>query len=148
MSSAHFFSGDFPRSRKSNSTRHTVTLTAAPSFRTSATTLWAAWNSVTWCTTYAAEVLQQSRDANEYAFALGALAGYASDIAGHPAVNQAVSIQYPKLRAKFGNSVSYAQDHTALENGVWIRHGCRLPIMETGALPLPELGVIGRSVKI
>jgi hypothetical protein len=59
------------------------------------------------------ELILQSQDANEYAFALGALAHYASDIAGHPAVNQAVSIQYPKLRAKFGNSVRYAQDHTA-----------------------------------
>ena len=59
------------------------------------------------------ELLLQSQDANEYAFALGALAHYASDIAGHPAVNQAVAIQYPKLRAKYGNSVRYAQDHTA-----------------------------------
>src|ERR1700719_984623 len=59
------------------------------------------------------ELLLQSQDANEYAFALGALAHYTSDIAGHPAVNQAVSIQYPKLRAKYGNSVRYAQDHTA-----------------------------------
>jgi len=59
------------------------------------------------------ELLLQSQDANEYAFALGALAHYTSDITGHPAVNQAVSIQYPKLRAKFGNSVRYAQDHTA-----------------------------------
>jgi hypothetical protein len=59
------------------------------------------------------ELLVQSQDANEYAFALGALAHYASDIAGHPAVNRAVSIQYPKLRAKYGNSVKYAQDHTA-----------------------------------
>jgi hypothetical protein len=58
-------------------------------------------------------LLRQSQDANEYAFALGALAHYASDIAGHPAVNQAVSMQYPKLRAKYGNSVRYAQDHTA-----------------------------------
>jgi hypothetical protein len=59
------------------------------------------------------ELLSQSQDANEYAFALGALAHYASDITGHPAVNQAVSIQYPKLRAKYGNSVRYAEDHTA-----------------------------------
>ena len=59
------------------------------------------------------ELLLQSQDPNEYAFALGALAHYASDIAGHPAVNQAVSIQYPKLRAKYGNSVRYAEDHTA-----------------------------------
>ena len=59
------------------------------------------------------ELLVQSQDANEYAFALGALAHYASDISGHPAVNEAVSIQYPKLRAKYGKSVFYAEDHTA-----------------------------------
>ena len=59
------------------------------------------------------ELLLQSQDANEYAFALGALAHYTSDIAGHPAVNQAVALQYPKLRAKYGNSVKYAENHTA-----------------------------------
>src|SRR5579871_118959 len=59
------------------------------------------------------ELVSQSQDANEYAFALGALAHYASDITGHPAVNQAVSLQYPKLRAKYGSSVRYAQDRTA-----------------------------------
>jgi len=59
------------------------------------------------------ELLLESQDVNEYAFALGALSHYASDIAGHPAVNQAVAIEYPKLRAKFGNSVRYAQDKTA-----------------------------------
>ena len=59
------------------------------------------------------ELLRQSQDVNEYAFALGALSHYASDIAGHPAVNQAVAIEYPKLRARFGKSVRYAQDKTA-----------------------------------
>ena len=59
------------------------------------------------------ELILESQDANEYAFALGALAHYTSDIVGHPAVNQAVAIQYPKLRAKFGSSVRYAQDKTA-----------------------------------
>jgi hypothetical protein len=59
------------------------------------------------------ELLLESQDANEYAFALGALSHYASDIAGHPAVNQAVAIEYPKLRAKFGKSVRYAQDKPA-----------------------------------
>ncbi len=59
------------------------------------------------------EMLLESTDVNEYAFALGALAHYASDITGHPAVNQAVAIEYPKLRAKFGKSVRYAQDKTA-----------------------------------
>lgn len=59
------------------------------------------------------ELLLESHDVNEYAFALGALSHYASDISGHPAVNQAVAIEYPKLRAKFGKSVRYADDKTA-----------------------------------
>src|SRR5216684_1183057 len=59
------------------------------------------------------ELLLESQDVNEYAFALGALSHYASDIVGHPAVNQSVAIQYPKLRAKFGDSVRYAQGKTA-----------------------------------
>jgi hypothetical protein len=59
------------------------------------------------------ELLLESQDVNEYAFALGALSHYASDTAGHPAVNQAVAIEYPKLMAKFGKSVRYAQDKTA-----------------------------------
>ncbi len=59
------------------------------------------------------ELLRQSQDVNEYAFALGALSHYAADITGHPVVNQAVAIEYPKLRARFGKSVRYAQDKTA-----------------------------------
>lgn len=59
------------------------------------------------------ELLAESQDVNEYAFALGALSHYASDVAGHPAVNQAVAIEYPKLRAKFGKSVRYAEDKPA-----------------------------------
>jgi hypothetical protein len=59
------------------------------------------------------ELLLESQDVNEYAFALGALSHYAADIAGHPAINQAVAIEYPKLRAKYGKSVRYAQDKTA-----------------------------------
>lgn len=59
------------------------------------------------------ELLLESADVNEYAFALGALAHYTSDITGHPAVNQSVAVEYPKLRAKFGKSVTYAEDKTA-----------------------------------
>ncbi len=59
------------------------------------------------------ELLHESQDENEYAFALGALSHYAADICGHPAVNQAVALRYPKLRAKYGNSVRYAQGTTA-----------------------------------
>jgi len=59
------------------------------------------------------ELLIESENPDEYAFALGALSHYVSDIDGHPAVNEAVAIHYPKLRAKFGNSVRYAQDKSA-----------------------------------
>jgi hypothetical protein len=59
------------------------------------------------------ELLHQSQNANEYAFALGALSHYVSDVDGHPAVNEAVALRYPKLRAKYGKSVRYAQDRTA-----------------------------------
>jgi len=59
------------------------------------------------------ELIKESQNADEYAFALGALSHYAADITGHPAVNQSVAIAYPKLRAKFGPFVLYAQDKTA-----------------------------------
>jgi hypothetical protein len=62
---------------------------------------------------FVSELILESKDANEYAFALGALSHYASDSAGHPAINRSVAIAYPKLRAKYGGSVRYAQDKTA-----------------------------------
>ena len=65
-------------------------------------------------------LIDQSQDLNEFAFALGALSHYAADIIGHPSVNQSVAIEYPKLRAKFGNSVRYADDknsHLRIEFG-------------------------------
>jgi hypothetical protein len=55
-------------------------------------------------------LLRDAGDVNELAFAIGALCHYASDTAGHPiAVNRAVPLMYPKLRAKFGDSVPYDQ---------------------------------------
>jgi hypothetical protein len=59
------------------------------------------------------ELIVESQNPDEYAFALGALSHYVADIDGHPAVNEAVAIHYPKLRAKYGSSVRYAQDKTA-----------------------------------
>jgi len=59
------------------------------------------------------ELRLESQDANEYAFALGALAHYTADISGHPVVNHAVAVHYPKLRAKYGKSVKFASDKTA-----------------------------------
>src|SRR2546425_4260926 len=62
---------------------------------------------------FVAWMLREARDVNEYAFALGALAHYVADIWGHPAVNAGVSIQYPKLRAKFGKLVTFEEDPAA-----------------------------------
>jgi len=58
-------------------------------------------------------MLQDADDLNGYAFALGALAHYTSDVDGHPAVNRAVALDYPKLQRKFGNNVTYEDNHTA-----------------------------------
>ncbi|HZR33030.1 MAG TPA: zinc dependent phospholipase C family protein [Terriglobales bacterium] len=58
-------------------------------------------------------LITESADLNEYAFALGALAHYASDVSGHPAINHAVSLRFPKLRKKYGESVTFAQDPKA-----------------------------------
>lgn len=59
-------------------------------------------------------LLKEASDLNEYAFALGALAHYAADNEGHSiAVNPAVPVIYPKLRAKYGNRVTYADDPAA-----------------------------------
>src|SRR5438046_8918348 len=56
-------------------------------------------------------LIRDARDVNEYAFALGALAHYVTDSTGHPlGVNRAVPVEYPKLRAKFGNEVTYVED--------------------------------------
>ena len=54
-------------------------------------------------------LIRDAQDVNEYAFALGALAHYASDNAGHPiAVNRAVPLVYPKIRRKVGDVALYA----------------------------------------
>jgi hypothetical protein len=58
-------------------------------------------------------LLRDSSDVNQYAFALGALAHYSSDNVGHPAINRITAIEFPKLRKKFGNEVTYAEDPKA-----------------------------------
>jgi hypothetical protein len=55
-------------------------------------------------------LIHDSKDLNEYAFALGSLAHYAADNNGHRiAVNRSVPILYPKLRKKYGDVVTYDQ---------------------------------------
>jgi len=66
-------------------------------------------------------MIRESQDLDEYAFALGALAHYAADNNGHRmAVNVSVPLLYPKLQLKFGKSITYADDpfsHTKTEFG-------------------------------
>jgi Zinc dependent phospholipase C len=79
-------------------------------------------------------LIRDARDVNEYAFALGALAHYVADSTGHPlGVNRAVPVEYPKLRAKFGNEVTYVEDpkrHIMVEfafDVVQVANGVYLP---------------------
>ncbi len=58
-------------------------------------------------------MLSDAQDLNEYAFALGALSHYISDINGHPYINLSVGIEYPELAREFGAAVPYDVDHKA-----------------------------------
>jgi hypothetical protein len=66
-------------------------------------------------------MVRESQDLDEYAFALGALSHFAGDNNGHRmATNVAVPLLYPKLRLIFGNSVTYSDDpfsHSKTEFG-------------------------------
>jgi hypothetical protein len=59
-------------------------------------------------------LIRDSRDLNEYAFAIGALCHYCADNDGHPiATNTSVPILYPKLRQQYGDNVTYAENPAA-----------------------------------
>src|SRR6266478_3762750 len=62
---------------------------------------------------FVVNLIRESADLNEFAFALGALSHYASDISAHPSINRAVALSFPKLRAKYGDAVTYAQNPKA-----------------------------------
>ena len=58
------------------------------------------------------ELLKDAQNLNELAFALGAMAHYAADNTGHPIVNASVAQEFPNLRKKYGNNVTYAEGPT------------------------------------
>jgi hypothetical protein len=62
---------------------------------------------------FVAALIQDSSDLDEYAFALGALAHYASDNSGHPTINRVVGLTFPKLRRIYGEEVTYTDDPKA-----------------------------------
>lgn len=55
-------------------------------------------------------LFRNAHNANELAFAAGALSHYVGDSIGHSeATNRAVAMQFPKLAARYGDSVNYAE---------------------------------------
>jgi hypothetical protein len=55
-------------------------------------------------------LFRNSKNANDVAFAIGALSHYLGDTIGHPqAVNLAVGKEFPELAAKYGPNVNYAE---------------------------------------
>jgi hypothetical protein len=59
---------------------------------------------------FVAALLRDARSVDELAFALGALSHYTNDNIGHvEAVNRTVPIVFPKLKAKFGDTVTYVE---------------------------------------
>src|SRR6202047_2484568 len=79
-------------------------------------------------------LLRDAKDLDGYAFALGALAHYAADNDGHRiGTNLAVPLLYPKLKKKYGDSVTYEEDplaHVKTEFGfdvLEIAHGRYAP---------------------
>jgi hypothetical protein len=58
-------------------------------------------------------ILRDAQDLDEYAFALGALSHYISDINGHPYINLSVGIAYPALARRYGPAVPYDVDNKA-----------------------------------
>ena len=70
---------------------------------------------------YVVALLEEAETLDEYAFALGSLAHYLADNNGHLlGTNVAVPLVYPKIKVKFGDTVTYAQDkvsHSRMEFG-------------------------------
>src|SRR5208283_351778 len=62
---------------------------------------------------FVVNLVNEASDINEYAFALGALAHYSADNCGHPTINQAVGLEFPKLRKKYGDVVTYEDNPKA-----------------------------------
>jgi len=58
-------------------------------------------------------LLHDAGNADELAFALGALAHYTADAVGHPYINRLTAEENPKLKKKYGDVVTYEQAKVA-----------------------------------
>ena len=92
-------------------------------------------------------LLRNAQNADELAFAVGALSHYIGDSIGHPlATNRGVSAEFPDLRARYGSSVNYAEgrhQHVQVEFGYDIDE-----MAHDRVAPLQYLRHIGMQVSI
>jgi len=91
---------------------------------------------------FVVNLVNESSDLNEFAFALGALAHYSSDNLGHPTINQAVGLEFPKLRKKFGSEVTYADNpkaHIRTEFGFDVTQVAKIATPQTGITTSSDL---------
>ena len=59
-------------------------------------------------------LIMESQNINEYAYAIGALCHYMADAYGHAiGTNHVVPMVYPKLKEEFGDVINYEQNHQA-----------------------------------
>lgn len=70
---------------------------------------------------FVVNLFRNAKNADEMAFAIGALSHYIGDSVGHSlATNLAVPLEFPKLRRKYGSTVSYGEgehQHVQVEFG-------------------------------
>lgn len=71
--------------------------------------------------TFVKNLVEEARDLNEYAFALGALAHYNADTHGHPeGVNPSIALVYPDVKEDLDDTITYEEcpiAHKRLEFG-------------------------------
>src|ERR1700761_5829393 len=73
-------------------------------------------NLIHYCRTgdFVENLLSEAQNLDEYAYALGSLCHYMADIYGHSiGTNRVVPKVYPKVGAKFGEVVTYDEDHAS-----------------------------------
>ena len=92
-------------------------------------------------------LLRNTHNANELVFAVGALSHYIGDSYGHSqATNRAVALAFPKLEARYGKSVNYAEgkhQHVQVEFAFDIDQ-----IVQHHFAPLTYLRSIGMNVPL
>jgi hypothetical protein len=114
---------------------------------------------------FVVNLFRNAKNADELAFAIGALSHYIGDSIGHPlATNLSVPLAFPKLKRKYGHLVSYAEgehQHVQVEFGFdideishqhmaplhYLRHiGLKVPVQQLALAYYQTYGLTGEFV--